>query len=75
MSKKQVWVSPNPGGGWKVHNSNSARDTAHVNNKTEAVEVAREIARNQQAELRIQNKDGKIAECNSYGRDPFPPKG
>lgn len=75
MSKKQVWVSPSSNGGWRVHSPNASRDTAHIDNKAEAVDVAREIAKNQAAELRIQNKDGKISESNSYGRDPFPPRG
>jgi hypothetical protein len=75
MSKKQVWVSPNADGGWRVHNSGSKRDSLHTSNKAEAVERAREIAKNQSLELRIQKKDGTIAESNTYGRDPFPPRG
>lgn len=75
MSKKQVWVSPKSDGGWRIHNADCTRDTAHLDNKSEAIEKAREIAKNQAAELRVQNKDGKISESNSYGRDPFPPRG
>lgn len=75
MSKKQVWVSPNPNGGWRVHNPAASRDSAHIDNKARAVEVAREIAKNQAAELLVQKRDGRISERNSYGRDPFPPKG
>ncbi len=73
--KKQVWVSPQKGGGWRVHQSGSKRDSVHTQNKAEAVERARTIAKRNATELRIQNKDGKISESNSYGRDPFPPKG
>jgi hypothetical protein len=75
MSKKQVWVSPNPKGGWRVHSPGADRDSAHIDNKAKAVEKAREIAKNQAAELRIQGKNGKILESNTYGRDPFPPRG
>jgi hypothetical protein len=75
MSKKQVWVSPVSNGGWRVHKPGDKRDITHTENKTEAINKARDIAKNQKTELRIQNKDGKISESNSYGRDPFPPRG
>ena len=71
----QVWVSPNPDGGWRVHNAWSQRDSAHTDTKAEAMSRAREIAQNKWAELKIQNRDGKISNSNSYGKDPFPPRG
>ena len=36
---------------------------------------ARDIAINQQSEMLIQGRNGQIRERNSYGDDPFPPKG
>lgn len=75
MSKKQVRVSPTPNGWRKVHKPWAQRDSIHTQNKQQAVEKARQIAQNQKAELRVQNKDGKISESNSYWRDPFPPRG
>ncbi len=36
--------------------------------------AAREIARNQESELIIQGRDGKIRDRDSYGNDPCPPK-
>lgn len=33
----------------------------------------RKAARNQGTELRIHNKDGRIAKSDSHGNDPFPP--
>ncbi|MDP1898635.1 MAG: DUF2188 domain-containing protein [Sulfurimicrobium sp.] len=41
----------------------------------EAINRARGIAVNQQSELFIQGRDGQIRERNSYGNDPYPPKG
>lgn len=73
--RKQVWVSPKEGGGWRVHQSNSKRDSAHVDNKAEAVRKAIDIAKRNALELKVQKKDGKISDSNTYGRDPFPPKG
>jgi len=37
--------------------------------------VIQHIAINQQSEMFIQGRDGQIRERNSYGDDPFPPKG
>ncbi|MDD3262550.1 MAG: DUF2188 domain-containing protein [Candidatus Absconditabacteria bacterium] len=72
---KQVRVSPNPSGGWRVHKSGSQRDSLHTDTKLEAVSKAESIARNRGGETKIQNMDGKISGGNSYGNDPFPPKG
>jgi hypothetical protein len=41
----------------------------------EAIDVAREIARNQSSELFIHGKDGRIRERDSHGNDPAPPPG
>ncbi len=73
--KKQVWVSPKQGGGWRVHQTDTKRDSLHAVNKASAVKRAIEIAKKNDAELRVQNKDGKISQSNTYGRDPFPPRG
>jgi hypothetical protein len=72
---KQVWVSPDPNGGWRVHKPGAVRDISHITNKKDAVERAKNIAIRQKGELKIQKKNGKIQEANTYGRDPFPPRG
>jgi len=41
----------------------------------EAIDRARTISRSQGTELRIHNRDGRIADSDSHGNDPFPPKG
>ena len=40
-----------------------------------AVEVARSIAKNQGAEVVTHGRNGQIRAKDSYGNDPFPPKG
>ncbi len=69
----QIWVSPNSNGGWRVHKANAKRDSSDPYKK-QAILKATQIARNQRSELKVQNKDGKISQSNSFGRDPFPPK-
>jgi hypothetical protein len=45
------------------------------NAKDEAVRAGREFARQRRTEHVIHNVDGAIAERNSYGNDPYPPRG
>lgn len=75
MSKqKQVWVSPS-GEDWKVHSAGANRAAGIYDTKTEAVARAREVAINKEAELFVQNENGRIGWRNSYGNDDFPPRG
>lgn len=43
--------------------------------KEQAVARGRELARNQRTEHVVHNMDGTIAYRNSYGGDPYPPRG
>lgn len=74
MGKNQH-VTPNPNGGWQVKGEGNTRATALTSTQAEAIEIATNIARSQQSELFIHGKDGRIRERNSYGNDPYPPKG
>lgn len=60
---------------WQVKKSGAVRATKVFSNKKEAISYARKIAKGQQSELFIHARNGQIRERNSYGRDPFPPKG
>lgn len=66
-------VVPSKNGSWNVADSSKA--TKHTATKTEAIKVARDIARNQGSELIIHDKNSKIQSRDSHGKDPFPPKG
>lgn len=68
-------VVPNPDGGWDVKRGGAKRASGHCDTKREAIDKAREISRNQGTELRIHNLDGRIAQSDSHGGDPNPPKG
>lgn len=61
--------------GWAVRRAGSPKATKVFGTQQEAIERAREIARNQQSELLIHGRDGRIREKNTYGRDRNPPKG
>lgn len=70
---KNQYVVPTKDG-WGVRRENSSKLTIKTNTKAEALKIGKEIAKNQQSELTILGKDGKIQNKNSYGNDPFPPK-
>ncbi|MBT2732087.1 DUF2188 domain-containing protein [Carnobacterium sp. ISL-102] len=74
MGKNQH-VVPDPNGGWNVRGENNSKATKHTETKAEAVNQAREISKNQNSELLIHGKNGQIQSRDSYGNDPFPPKG
>jgi len=57
-----------------VKGAGNSRDTVHTKTQKEAIEIAREIAINQEAELIIHGLDGKIRDTDSFGNDPCPPK-
>lgn len=61
--------------GWGIRGENNTRITKNFDTQKDAIEKAREIAINQQSELFIHGENGKIRDRNSYGNDPYPPKG
>ncbi len=76
MANKSHHVVPGgTKGGWDVKKGGADRASAHFETKKEAVDVAREISRNQNTELVIHNKNGRISQKDSHGNDPYPPKG
>jgi uncharacterized protein YdaT len=62
-------------GGWDIKQSGGDRSSGHFDTKKEAEDRARQISRNQETELVIHNKDGKISKKDSHGNDSFPPRG
>lgn len=72
MGKNQYVVKS--GNKWAVKGEGNSKATRVVSTQGKAKAIARDIARNQHSEMRVQGKDGKFRECNSYGNDPCPPK-
>jgi len=61
--------------GWAVKGAGNSKATKVLNTQTDAIDCAREIAKNQQSEMIIHGRNGQIREKNSYGSDPHPPNG
>ena len=72
---KNQHVTPHSKGCWQVIGGGNSRATVRTKTQREAIEKAREIAIHNRVELIIHGEEGKIREKNSYGNDPYPPKG
>lgn len=73
MAKRNQHVVP-LGNGWAVKGDGSKKFTVITETQKDAITVAKEIAKNNQSELVIHGRDGKIRDKDSYGKDPNPPK-
>jgi hypothetical protein len=74
MSKKNQHVVPHPDG-WAVRGAGNQRASSIHPTQREAIGAARDIARSQGSEMFIHGENGRIRERNTYGNDPYPPKG
>jgi hypothetical protein len=74
MTGKNQHVVPHKGG-WAVKGEGNQRATSIQPTQAKATEVAKAIAQNQKSETVVHRPDGRIRAKDSYGNDPFPPKG
>lgn len=74
MSKKNIWVTQHPDGGWQKKKENSERSSGIFQTQKEAITSAVEQAKREQVEVIVQGEDGRIRSKDSYGKDPNPPR-
>ena len=60
---------------WAVKGAGNSKVTKTVESQKQAIEIAKEIAKNQKSEMIIHRPNGQIRDKNSYGNDPYPPEG
>lgn len=73
MTKKNQHVVPH-GDRWAVRGEGNKRVTRVAPTQKEAIDIARQIAQNQRAEVVIHRRNGTIRDKDSYGYDPCPPR-
>jgi len=61
--------------GWGVYVEGNERNSTVCSTQAQAISIGRLKAMNEKSELIIHGEDGKIRQKNSYGNDPFPPRG
>ena len=72
MSGKNQHVVPTQNGNWGVRGEGNSKITKETSTQAQAIEVAREFAKNQGSEVVIHKKNGVIRDKDSYGNDPCP---
>ena len=75
MPANSQHVIPHPTGGWSVKKGGATRATKTFDTRKDAISFARKVSRNQGSELYIHRRDGTIRSKDSYGNDPYPPRG
>ncbi|MEQ8341480.1 MAG: DUF2188 domain-containing protein [Marinovum algicola] len=73
--KDNFWTSPRKDGRWEAQREGSQRASRVFDTQREAWDYSRDRARNTGGEALLQGRNGQIRERNTYGRDPYPPKG
>lgn len=74
MHKKNIHVVPH-GNSWAYRREGSERVSKITDTQGEAVDIAREVSRNEGGELFIHRPNGKIRDRDSHGNDPVTSKG
>jgi hypothetical protein len=71
---KRIHIVPHDAG-WATRREGASRVGSIHPTQAEATEAARGTAIRERGEVVIHGRSGRIRDANSYGNDPFPPKG
>lgn len=74
MSKNNQHIVPHSNG-WAVKGEGNSKATSVHSTQSEAIKAGRDIAKNNNSELFVHGRDGQIRARDSFGNDPYPPKG
>lgn len=74
MTKKNKHVVPHSKG-WAVKSAGASKAGSVHRTQADAINTAKQSAQKSGSEMFIHGRNGRIRERNTYGRDPFPPKG
>jgi hypothetical protein len=74
MAGKNQHVVPHSGS-WAVRGAGNSRASSVHSTQDAAAQAARNTAQRQGSEVLIHGRNGQIRARDSYGNDPFPPKG
>jgi len=75
-NRKTYHVTSGGKGGWRVKAEGASRASNTYENKADAVQRAKDLAKAQPlGQIVIHRKDGQIQTEYTYGKDPYPPKG
>jgi len=72
--QNSIHITPHKDG-WQVKKAGSSKASKVCSTQRECISYGKNLAKKSGAELCIHDRQGRIREKNSYGNDPFPPKG
>lgn len=73
--KDNYWTQQRPDGKWESKREGTNRASKVTNTQAEAWQYSRQKAKENSGEAFLKGRDNKIRERNTYGKDPYPPKG
>lgn len=71
---KNVHVTHRASGKWAVVGEGNTRASSLFNTQSAAIDAGRGLARNNRSELVIHDRENRIRDRDSLGKDPCPPK-
>lgn len=72
---KNYWTQQRPDGKWESKREGAGRASKVTDTQAEAWKHSKQRATDAKGEALLKGRDGKIRERNTYGKDPYPPKG
>lgn len=75
MKGRNQHITKRSDGNWRVKGEGASRAFFVTTTQSEAIKLGRRICSNQESELIIHRRDGRIRARDSHGHDPFPPRG
>jgi len=73
--KPHVAVEPRPDERWAVQTNGTKRADSLHDRKIDAERRGKELAKSKRTELIVKSEKGRIERKDSFGNDPFPPRG
>lgn len=71
MPTRRTWHVTTHDGGWQVKKAGNEQATSLHENKADAIDAARRLAKRQElGQIKIHKMDGTIQEERTYGEDP-----
>ena len=74
-NKSNYWTQKRKDGKWESKKEGAEKASKVTDTQAEAWDYSKEQAKKGKGEAFLKNKGGKIRERNTYGNDPYPPKG
>lgn len=75
MKGRNQHITKRSDGNWQVKGEGTSRASFVTTTQSEAIKLGRRICSNQESELIVHRRDGRIRAKDSHGHDPFPPRG